>query len=201
MYHHADPGPDGQPYSLLRFGHSKDHRPDLRQFVQALGTLDPAGVPLVSTMLRGNQNDSPVYLPIWRQMVEILGRRDFVLVGDCKLSSLGNRVQLHLEGGLYLSPLASPGHGPKVRAEGALDPPVAVEELRLGDPASGPEVTHRGFAMSLGTLGPHPTTQAWVGWQEQVFVVCNLTRARREVAELHEHLSRAEAALARLAEQ
>jgi transposase len=201
--HHAEIGPDGKPYSLLRFGHSKDHRPDLRQFVQALGTLDPAGLPLVSTMLRGNQNDSPVYLPIWRQMVEIIGRSDFLLVGDCKLSSLGNRVQLHLEGGIYLSPLAMTGQWPRILADWVLDPPVAVEDLRLVNPESGQvgAVTHRGFAMTLGTLGQHPTTQARVGWQEQVFVVCNLTRARREVTDLAERLSRAEAALAGLAEQ
>ena len=81
--HHGEQAPDGQPYSLLRLGTSKDQRPDLRQFVPALGTqsaravrtdsvrparaLDPAGVPLVSVMLRGNQNDSPVYLPVWRR--------------------------------------------------------------------------------------------------------------------------------------
>ncbi len=201
--HHAATGPDGKPYSLLRFGKSKDHRPDLRQFVQALGTLDPAGLPLVSAMLRGSQNDSPVYLPIWRQMVEILGRADFVLVGDCKLSSLGNRVQLHLEGGIYLSPLAMTGQWPKLLADWVLDPPMAVEELRLGDPESvqADTPTHRGFALTLGTLGQHPTTQARIGWPEQVFVVCNLSRARREAAELHEHLSRAEAALVKLAEQ
>jgi transposase len=52
--------------------------------------------------------------------------------------------------------------------------------------------------MTLGTLGQHPTTQARVGWQEQVFVVCNLSRAQREVADLHEHLRRAEAALVQL---
>jgi len=198
--HHAATGPNGQPYSLLRFGHSKDHRPDLRQFVQALGTLDPVGVPLVSAMLRGNQNDSPVYLPIWRQMVEIIGRADFVLVGDCKLSSLGNRVQLHLEGGIYLSPLAMTGQWPKVLADWVLDPPVVVEDLRLGDSESGQAgaMSHRGFAMTLGTLGQHPTTQARVGWQEQVFVVCNLSRAQRAVADLHEHLRRAEAALVQL---
>jgi transposase len=48
---------------LLAFGYSKDHRPDLRQFVEVLGTLDPAGVPLVSSTLPGNQADDRVYWP------------------------------------------------------------------------------------------------------------------------------------------
>jgi transposase len=201
--HHAEVGPDGQPYSLLRFGKSKDHRPDLRQFVQALGTLDPAGVPLVSAMLRGSQNDSPVYLPIWRQMVEIIGRPDFVLVGDCKLNecthcSLGNRGQLHLAGGIYLAPLAMTGQWPKLLRDWVLDPPVVVEELRLpgGQVAEAP--THRGFVVALCPLWRDPTTQKLGGWHEQVFVVCNLARANQEIASLRERLGRAETALGQL---
>ena len=37
--------------SLLRYGHSKDRRPDLLQYRQLLATLDPAGIPLVSETL------------------------------------------------------------------------------------------------------------------------------------------------------
>lgn len=40
--------------SLLRYGHSKDKRPDLLQYRQLLGTLDPGGIPLVSATLPGN---------------------------------------------------------------------------------------------------------------------------------------------------
>jgi transposase len=40
--------------SLLRYGHSKDKRPDLLQYRQSLGILDPAGIPLVSETLDGN---------------------------------------------------------------------------------------------------------------------------------------------------
>lgn len=36
--HHQKQEPETQ--SLLRYGHSKDHRPDLRQYRQMLGTLD-----------------------------------------------------------------------------------------------------------------------------------------------------------------
>jgi transposase len=46
--YHAPPEPGQRDHALLRFGFSKDQRPDLLQFKQALGTLDPAGVPLVS---------------------------------------------------------------------------------------------------------------------------------------------------------
>lgn len=196
--HHGETGPNGEKYQLLKFGKSKDHRPDLRQFVQALGTLDPAGIPLVSTMLRGNQNDAPVYLPLWRRMVEIIGHTNFLLVGDSKLSSLGNRVQLQLEDGCYLSPLAMTSHWPDLLQEWVLCPPFEVQDIYLPhqDQTAGP--AYRGFVMELGTLAPHPQTDERVGWMEQVFVVCNMRTARRQVHELHTRLRRAEQALDKL---
>jgi len=197
--HHGERDPDGQLYDLLRFGKSKDQRPDLRQYVQALGTLDPAGVPLVSVMLRGNQGDSPVYLPVWRQMVDIIGRPDFLLVGDCKLSSLDNRAQLQLAGGFYLSPLAMTGAWPDILRTWVLDPPVAVEEVVLAEQEPGDAPTYRGFVMALGTLGKEPRIEAPMGWMEQVFVVCNTRTAASEIEALHRRLDRAEKALARLA--
>jgi transposase len=196
--HHGERDPDGQLYSLLRFGKSKDQRPDLRQYVEALGTLDPAGVPLVSLMLRGNQADSPVYLPVWRQMVEIIGRPDFLLVGDCKLSSLDNRAQLQLAGGLYLSPLAMTGSWPGILRAWVLDPPIAVEEVMLPDQEPGEAPAYRGFVMALGTLGKDSRSDAPIGWMEQVFVVCNTRTAASEVEALHRRLDRAEKALAGL---
>lgn len=197
--HHGERDPDGQVYSLLRFGKSKDQRPDLRQFVQALGTLDPAGIPLVSMMLRGNQNDSPVYLPVWRQMVEIVGHPGFLLVGDCKLSSLDNRAQLQLAGGFYLSPLAMTSSWPELLRAWVLDPPVPVEEVTLPDQEPGAAPAYRGFVMALGTLGKNPHSQACIGWMEQVFVVCNTRTAASEIEALHRRLARAEKALAGLA--
>ena len=55
--------------SLLRYGHSKDKRPDLLQYRQLLATLDPVGVPLISATLGGNGADDPLYLPTWQKMV------------------------------------------------------------------------------------------------------------------------------------
>jgi transposase len=158
-------------------------------------------MPLVSTMLRGNQNDSPVYLPIWRQMVEIIDHADFLLTGDCKLSSLVNRVQLHLEGGLYLSPLAMTGQWPMVLQDWVLDPPVPVGDVYLPEQQPGEEPAYRGFVMELDTLGRNPSTQALVGWMEQVFVVCNTHTAQREIRALHQRLEKTKSALARLVQR
>ena len=43
-----------QESSLIKFGYSKDKRPDLQQYRQMLGTLDPLGMPLVGATLAGN---------------------------------------------------------------------------------------------------------------------------------------------------
>ena len=58
---------------LLQKGYSKDHRPDLRQYRQMLGTVDPSGMPLLSATLPGNGTDDSLYVPTWKHLVEIIG--------------------------------------------------------------------------------------------------------------------------------
>ena len=61
------------PDSLLHFGHSKDHRPDLRQFKAMLATLDPLGLPLVCQMVSGERADDRLYVPAYDAAVAALG--------------------------------------------------------------------------------------------------------------------------------
>lgn len=195
--YHGEENPNGEKYQLLKFGKSKDRRPDLRQFVQALGTLDPAGIPLVSVTLRGSQNDSPIYLPLWNQMVDMIGHPNFLLVGDSKLSALGNRVQLHLENGFYLTPLAMTGQWPDILRDWVLKPPCEIRDIYLPD-LDQKDPAYQGFVMELGTLAPHPQTGKMVGWMEQIFVVRSTRTARRQIHGLHTRLRRAEKALDKL---
>jgi transposase len=74
--------------SLLRFGHSKDKRPDLLQYRQLLATLDPAGIPLVSATLPGNGADDPLYWPTWQRMAKVIGHKHFVFLADCKAAAI-----------------------------------------------------------------------------------------------------------------
>jgi transposase len=39
---------ESEDKELIKFGYSKDHRPDLAQFKVMLATLDPLGLPLVT---------------------------------------------------------------------------------------------------------------------------------------------------------
>ena len=54
---------DPQGTELLRYGHSKDHRPDLVQLKVMLASLDPLGAPLVTQIVSGNTADDGLYLP------------------------------------------------------------------------------------------------------------------------------------------
>jgi len=49
--------------SLLQQGHSKDHRPDLRQCKAMLAPLDPLGLPLVCQPVAGHRADDGLYVP------------------------------------------------------------------------------------------------------------------------------------------
>jgi len=58
--------------SVIKFGYSKDKRPDLRQYRQMLATLDPLGMPLLGSTLAGNGGDESDYLPTWKKSIKVV---------------------------------------------------------------------------------------------------------------------------------
>lgn len=197
VYHH----PQGE--SLLAFGHSKDHRPDLWQFKAVLGTLDPAGVPLYSAMVGGQCADDPLYLPAWRQMVHTVGHADFLVVGDCKLASLDTRAQMQAGGGYYLAPLPMTGETPAEVRRLVLHPPVPPEEIRL--PTAEVEVppVGTGFEVRVSRTWTAPPTDPsktgeTVTWDERVLVVRSTPLVERQQRGLRERLARAEVAIRKI---
>jgi len=205
VYH--SPKPDREEDSLLRFGHSKDHRPDLRQFVELLGTLDPAGVPLVTQTLPGNRADDRLYLPAWRRMVEALGRSDFLLVADCKFSSLSNRAQVQEGGGFYLAPLPATGEVPECLRQWVLSPPFPIKDIwpegqspkEASKEAPKEPAPFEGFEVVRQMSWQDPQRGEDVQWEERWLVLRSRAQARRQLEALHRRLSKAEAALRRLA--
>lgn len=101
---------DSPEENLLRYGYSKDKRPDLLQYRQLLATLDPMGMPLVSATLEGNGADDPLYLPTWQKMVKVIGHKKFVFIADCKAGSIATRATIAANGrGKNLHKIAAPG--------------------------------------------------------------------------------------------
>ncbi|MEH1791287.1 MAG: transposase, partial [Nostoc sp.] len=117
--------------SLLRYGYSKDKRPDLLQYRQLLATLDPMGMPLVSATLSGNGADDPLYLPTWQQLVKVIGHKKFVFIADCKASAIATRAQIAANGGVYCFPVSMSGQHPQYLQQWVLDPPAETVSIRL----------------------------------------------------------------------
>jgi transposase len=67
-------------------GHSKDHRPDLKQILFGLSLYGPTVMPLVATVLDGNTSEQKANRTHTEQLAALLRPDDEVtLVADCKL--------------------------------------------------------------------------------------------------------------------
>ena len=102
-YHKAVEG------GIFQFGNSKDD-PNRPQIKIMTGSLDPLGMPLATDVVPGQMADDKLYAPIISRIHSILQKQGVLYVGDCKLSSLENR--LHIKGkaeGHYLCPLPNTG--------------------------------------------------------------------------------------------
>lgn len=184
--------------TLLRFGWSKEKRPGQRQFVELLGTLDPAGVPLCSQTVGGQCADDPLYLPAWRRMVKILGRTDFLVVGDCKLASIENRARIQDGGGWYLAPLPMTGNTPDDLRRWVLDPPVPPAAIRLPEQEEDETDLGQGFELIQTRTWTNPQTKGEIKWDERVLVLQSTKLAASQRKGLAQRLARAEAALQKL---
>ena len=66
-------------------GHSKDHRPDLKQIVFSLSLSADGAVPIHCKSYPGNTTDDTTHIETWKQLRQIAGRADFLYVADCKV--------------------------------------------------------------------------------------------------------------------
>jgi transposase len=69
----------------LRQGHSKDHRPDLKQLIYSLSVSDDGAVPIHHHVYPGNRNDETTHIETWEALRQIHGSANFIYVADCKL--------------------------------------------------------------------------------------------------------------------
>ncbi len=88
---------DGIPAAAITRGHSKDHRPDLKQLVFILTVSGDHAVPVTFRLADGNTNDDPTHIPTWDQLVKLTGSPDFLYVADCKLASA--EAMRHIDAG------------------------------------------------------------------------------------------------------
>lgn len=87
----------------VTFGHSKDHRPDLKQLLYILTVTDDGGVPLYFTSRSGNVTDDTTHRGTWDLMRQLVGHADFLYVADCKLAARENLQYIHNQSGRFIT--------------------------------------------------------------------------------------------------
>jgi len=103
----------GQTTPAITWGHSKDHRPDLKQLLYILTISADGGVPVHYRTASGNVTDDTTHRGTWDLLCQIAGRCDFLYVADCKLATIDNMNYIAGQGGRFVSVL------PRTRKEDA----------------------------------------------------------------------------------
>jgi transposase len=70
---------------FLARGHSKDHRPDLKQLVYSLTISADGAVPIHYKAYPGNRTDDTTHIETWSTLRRIVGKPDFLYIADCKV--------------------------------------------------------------------------------------------------------------------
>ena len=96
-----------KPVAEVTFGHSKDHRPDLRQLVWLLSVSADGAVPLHYRVESGNTSDDTTHVATWDQLRELVGRDDFLYIADGKLASEKALRHIDANRGRFVTVLAN----------------------------------------------------------------------------------------------
>jgi len=178
---------------FFRYGHSKDHRPDLPQFKVMLGTLDPLGMPLATLVLPGNDADDGLYIPAIIRARQVTGQNGGLYVGDCKMGALDTRAFIQAGGDYYLMPLARTGDVPELLVE-LLEPVWNREQsLELIYLPTESDEKQKAIAVGYETTRGQKTQQ--VEWEERILVVYTPYLARSARRGLTQRLDKAEQAI------
>jgi transposase len=87
----------------LTYGHSKQHRPDLKQLLFILTMSADGNVPVAFRCADGNASDSRTHIETWNTLKAVAGRADFLYVADSKLCSRENMDHIDRAGGRFVT--------------------------------------------------------------------------------------------------
>jgi len=95
----------GRKAPWITYGHSKDHRPDLKQILYILTTNTDGGIPVQFRCENGNTNDAITHVETWKTLRDLYGGPDFLYVADSKLCALDNMQTIDGMGGRFVTVL------------------------------------------------------------------------------------------------
>jgi len=195
------PGAEGTAGGgLLAKGYSKDGPTSLLQFKQSLGTLDPAGIPMLTETLEGQKADDPLYVPAWRNMVQTIGHTHFLFIADCKGAALNTRAEISHADGWYLFPMPMTGDVPKTLHEWVFDPANKAQPITLVDvvtPDGQSKVVGSGFEVNR-TMSATLENGTPYTWTERWLVTRSDALAQRRQKTWEKRLQRAQSKLSSL---
>jgi transposase len=196
-YHQTD-GND-----LFRFGHSKDHRPDLPQFKVMLATLDPLGCPLATLTVAGNEADDGLYLPAIDSARKIVGCGGRLYIGDAKLASLNNRAAIDKSSDYYLTPLPMTGEIPELKVRllnefHAKKHPVETVSQSPTNPGRSSSSVPKALGFEVLRMQVRKIDDEPHRWKERVLALYSPSLARTHRSALTARMARAEKELSAL---
>jgi len=93
----------GRTAPAITYGHSKAHRPDLKQLLFILTMTEDAHIPIAFRCTDGNASDSRTHIETWNTLRTLAGRADFLYVADSKLCSRENMDHIDRAGGRFVT--------------------------------------------------------------------------------------------------
>jgi transposase len=87
----------------ITYGHSKAHRPDLKQLLFILTMSADGSIPVAFRCTDGNTSDSVTHIETWNTLRAVAGRNDFLYCADSKLCSVENMDHIDRAGGRFVT--------------------------------------------------------------------------------------------------
>jgi transposase len=133
----------GRTTAAITFGHSKDHRPDLKQLLYILTVTEDGGIPVYFTTASGNVVDDTTHRATWDLLFELIGNVNFLYVADCKLATSENLQYIASRGGRFISLLPRTRKEDKQFRRRLLEDPEAIPWEHAYDVSKDGEVMDR----------------------------------------------------------
>jgi transposase len=95
----------------LTRGHSKDHRPDLKQLLYNLSVARDGSIPIHFKTHDGHKTDDTLHIENWLTLRGLVGGSAFLYVADSKLCTTDNMMRIDREHGRFVTIV------PRTRAE------------------------------------------------------------------------------------